>query len=83
MIVHLYDNNKARQKALKDFIYANKDTAIVFDKDRRCVGTNELHIFLTGTEYEMWCKGRTYMLDEKSYHSGYEIKADCEVNDAN
>lgn len=26
--------------------------------------------------YEEWCKGRTYYIDGKLYHSGYELKGE-------
>lgn len=34
----------------------------------------EMHYFMSSYLYYFWCKGRTYELDGKMYHSGYLLK---------
>lgn len=41
--------------------------AIVYMKD------TTIHYFMSEAHFDVWCLGRTYTIDGKKYHSGYEV----------
>lgn len=54
----------------EDIVRINKTDAlvIVFTKDKN------LHYFMSENHYYQWSLGRTYTLDGKKTHSGYEVQ---------
>lgn len=64
----LYRNNK-------DEIYSvNMITVFFF-----CMKDGSRMFFLTPLEYVWWCKGKTYYIDGKKYHSGVEVQDERET----
>lgn len=82
ILMSVSPNNQRREAAMKQFYQYYK--AIASPKSK--IKVNKLHhflkidmteiYFLTEDEYEIWCKGRTYIFKGKIYHSGYPIKGD-------
>lgn len=67
--------------ALREFVdsHFNQISHVFADGRREVVlddGTK--HYFMGMDKYLDWCKGRTYMLDGKMYHSGYPCKKEVE-----
>ncbi len=59
--------NLLTEKGLESTVHRTKHDAVIFIDGR------EVH-FVPKYKYHEWCKGRTYWLGDRVYHSGYEVK---------
>lgn len=86
ILMSVSPNSQIRESNMKHF-YQN----YVAMEPKSKIKVNKIHhflkidmtevYFLTEDEYEIWCKGRTYIYHGVPYHSGYPIKEE-EKNDS-
>ena len=79
ILMSVSHNSQARESAMKQFYQY-----CVAQEPKLKIKVNKIHhflkiymmevYFLTEDEYEIWCKGRTYIYHGVPYHSGYPIK---------
>ena len=78
-IALVYPNHRIRVDAMRQFCqyYAAMapESKIKVNKIHHFlkIDLSEIY-FLTDDEYEIWCKGRSYIYHGIPYHSGYPIK---------
>ena len=79
ILMSVSHNSRARESAMKQFYQYCTGIA-----PKLKIKVNKLHhflkidmtevYFLTEDEYEIWCRGRSYIYHGVPYHSGYPIK---------
>lgn len=72
-------NSRIRDSAMQQFYQyytaIAPESKIKVNKIHHFLKINMIEVyFLTEDEYEIWCKGRTYIYHGVPYHSGYPIK---------
>lgn len=76
IICHLFEFEIQAVRYLKEYEAENYDDIAKVDmgKHKIIMKDKNIHEFMGISKYCKWCKGRTYMLNGKIYHSGYELK---------
>lgn len=76
-ICHVYNTTKEARLAFDEFVWSNAESEymLLFRNIPYTVVLNgDNHYFMSDYIYSSWCKGRTYMLNDEMFHSGYLIR---------
>lgn len=75
---HPFYNMRLACRAFDDFCYTHDDelarTKETHGDFIAILQNGEEHHFMSEIIYPSWCKGRTYMYDQRLYRSGYPLK---------
>ena len=79
ILMSVSPNNRRRDSAMRLFyqyyVTIAPESKIKVNKIHHFLEIDMTEVyFLTEDEYEIWCKGRTYIFKNRTYHSGYPIK---------
>ena len=76
---HVYKNMRIAENEFRDFLDLHEDK--IAKTKRGCphiaiLNNGEEHHFMSGIVYDQWCRGRTYMIGDVLYRSGFPFKND-------
>ncbi|MBP5420853.1 MAG: hypothetical protein J6Y78_00270 [Paludibacteraceae bacterium] len=75
VFVHLSSSHKDAKYEMSCLRgYENNVIKIDWNKLYVTLKNGDTHYFMSSYKYSQWCKGRTYFIGNKQYHSGYEMK---------
>lgn len=81
-IVHVFNTEKEAYCAFWDEVRVHEESIDYITRipHKMYMSCGVVHIFMGADVYYKWCKGKTYILNEKIYHSGYELLGKSHFN---
>lgn len=75
-VCHLYELELDAARGFNEFLRDNVSEVRFVNKMELQITTitGETHWFMGEYKYTRWSRGRTYLLNSKWYHSGYEMR---------
>ena len=78
IVAHVFNTKREAVQSLYQFICTYSNSICKIDKPRLIITlqNGDLHYFMNERQYEIWCLGKTYQIEDRYYHSGYEVSED-------